>query len=133
MPDDIYSNSSPMGSPEQFKKALLAVRDRVPDMTPYVALLRAHCRAPKHTISMSKLAEEVGYTNYASANLQYGNLAHYIVDGLRITLPPTPSGEPHWWRVVAYGNKDTPQNDQGHYEWIMRPELVQALEELKWA
>ena len=129
---DIYSDPTQIASAEQFKAALLSARDRVADMKPYLALLRAHYRAPSHTITTGRLAQEVGYPNYSSANMQYGTFAHHIADALHIILPPTPSGDPHWWRTLAYGNDGLPQTDDGCYEWIMRPELVQALQELRW-
>lgn len=130
---DAYSDPTRIATAEQFKAALLAVRDEVPDMMPYSAMLRAHCRAPKHTISSAQLAKELGYASHASANMQYGTLAHLVCDALHCTLPPTPSGDPHWWRTLAYGNHGKPVTDDGHYEWTMRPELVQALQEMKWA
>lgn len=130
---DIYSDPTPIATAEQYKAALLSVRDKVSDINSFLALLRAHYRAPNHTISMGRLAQEVGYPNYSSANLQYGILAHHVTDALRITLPPVPGGNPHWWRTLGYGNEGAPVTDDGHYEWIMRPELVQALHEMKWA
>jgi hypothetical protein len=95
-------------------------------MTPYAALLRAHCRAPNHTISTFRDAKALGYACHGDLNKSYGKLAHDVADALHYVPPPTPSGDPHWWRTLAYGN----END--HYEWIMRPELVQALQEMKW-
>ena len=130
---DAYSDPTPIATAEQFKTALLAVRNEVDDMIPYAALLRSHCRAPKHTISTTQLAKELGYTNHNAVNMHYGKLAHDVCDALHHVLPPTPSGNPHWWRTLAYGNHGVPVTDDGFYEWIMRPELVQALQELNWA
>ena len=132
-PMDIYSDPSSIATAEQFKAALLLVRDKGGISPKDLAMLRAHCRAPNHTISTSRLAQEVGYPNFSSVNMQYGTLAHHFADALHVTLPPTPSGDPHWWRTLAYGNDGIPQTDDGCYEWIMRPELVQALQEMKWA
>jgi|GEM_PF-787798 len=129
---DIYSDPSSIATAEQFKAALLSVRDKFTKENHYLDLLTAHYRSPSHTISTGRLAKEVGYTSYSAANSQYGALAHHIADAFHIVLPPTPSGDPHWWRTLAYGNDGTPQTDDGCYEWIMRPELVQALQELRW-
>jgi hypothetical protein len=96
-------------------------------------MLRAHCRAPNHTLSTGRLAQEVGYPNYASANMQYGTLAHHVADALHHRPGPFADGNPHWWRTLAYGNDAAPETEDGHYEWIMRPELVQALQEMSWA
>ena len=123
----------PIATAEQFKAALLSVRDRVGISPKDLAMLRAHCRAPSHTITTGRLAQEVGYPNYSSANMQYGTFAHRVADALHVVLPATPSGNPHWWRTLAYGNDGVPQTDDGCYEWTMRPELVQALQEMRWA
>jgi len=34
--------------------------------------------------------------------------------------------------TLAYGNDEAPQTEDGHYGWIMRPELVQALQGMRW-
>jgi len=130
---DIYSDPAPIATVEQFKAALLAVRDRVGISPKDLAMLRAHCRAPKHTVSTAGLAQEVGYPSYLAVNMEYGTLAHHVADALHVILPRAPSGDPHWWRTLAYGNAGAPQTDDGRYEWIMRPELVQALQEMAWA
>lgn len=130
---DIYSDPTPIATAEQFEAALLKVRDRYGISVKDLAMLKAHCCAPNHTISTSRLAQEVGYPSFSSVNMQYGILARHVVEALHVTLPRTPSGDPHWWRALAYGNDGAPQNEDGCYEWIMRPELVQALQGIKWA
>jgi|SRR5208282_6348165 len=130
---DEFSDPTAIATVEQFKAALLIVRDRVTDMTPYAALPKVHCRAPRHTITAGQLAKEMGYPNYSTANLRYGTLAHDVADALHYIPGPFSTGNPHWWRKLAYGNDGTPQTDDDHYEWIMRPELVQALQEMRWA
>ncbi|MBA2433552.1 MAG: hypothetical protein H0V54_00440 [Chthoniobacterales bacterium] len=96
-------------------------------------MLRTHCRAPNHTLSSEQLAQQVGYSTFSAANMQYGILARDVARALQITLPRTPTGDPHWWRTLAYGNDGVQQTDDGRYEWIMRPELVLALQEMRWA
>lgn len=127
---DIYSDPKPIATAEQFKAALLKVRDKVGITANDLAMLRAHYRAPNHTISTTRLAQEIGFS---PVNIQYGILARHVGDALNVSLPRTPSGDPHWWRTLAYGNDGAPQIEDGRYEWIMRPELVQALQEMKWA
>jgi hypothetical protein len=128
---DEFSDPTPIATAEQFKAALLVVRDSVADINPYLAMLRAHCHAPSHTITAVRLAQEVGYPSYSAANLQYGTFAHYIADALHYRPGPFSDGNPHWWRTLAYGGDET-QSEDGYYEWIMRPELVQALQEMGW-
>lgn len=130
---DIFSDPTPIATAEQYKSALLTVRDKVGISPKDLAMLRIQCRAPAHTITTQKLARELGYSHYIAASGQYGTLAHHITDALHIVLSYVPSGDPHWWRTLSYGNDDTSQTDDGNYEWIMRPELVQALQEMRWA
>src|ERR1017187_2447727 len=125
--NDAYSNPEPIATAAQFKAALLAVRDRTGIDPKDLALLRAHCRAPNQTISTFRDAKQLGYASHGDVNKAYGRFAHDVCDALHVVLPPTPSGDAHWWRTLAIGN------EADHYEWIMRPELVQALQELKWA
>jgi hypothetical protein len=129
----IFSNPKPIATVEQFKTALLAVRDRTGIDPKDLALLRAHCRAPKHTISAFQLAKDLNYASHGAVNIPYGKFAHDVCDALHVVLPPTPKGDAHWWRTLAIGNHGVPVTDDGHYEWIMRPELVQALQEMNWA
>ena len=128
-----FSNPAPVATAEQFKAALLKVRDKIGISQKDLAILRAHCRAPNHTISTVRMAQELGYPNYSTVNMQYGSLAHSIADALVYMPPPVASGEPHWWRTLAYGNDEASQVGDENYEWIMRPELVKALQEMKWA
>jgi hypothetical protein len=130
---DEFSDPTPIATAEQFKKALLSVRDREGFSPNELQMLKAHCRAPTHTISALKLAQEIGYPDYSTANLLYGNLAKNIAHALHYKLGPFSTGNPHWWRTLAYGNEGAPQNEDGHFEWVMRPELVQVLQEWKWA
>jgi hypothetical protein len=130
---DAYSDPIPIATAEQFKTALKAVRDGIGISQKEVAMLKFHCRAPAHTVTAQQLAKEFNYRHYVAAAGQYGTLAHHVCDALHVVLPPTPSGEPHWWRTLAYGNDGVPVTDDGHYEWIMRPQLVQVLQEWKWA
>jgi len=130
---DIYSDPTPIATVEQFKSALFAVRDRGELNDTYLNLLKVHCRAPNHTMSTESLAVAAGLKNFRAANMHYGKLANHVADALKVVLPPTPSGDPHWWRSLAIGKDSELEIDDDRYQWIMRPELVQALQELKWA
>ena len=80
----------------------------------------------------NKLAQEFGYSHYIAASGQYGVLAHQIADALHHKPGPFPDGKTHWWHTLAYGNNGEPFEAE-YYAWIMRPELVQALQEMRWA
>ena len=123
-----YSDPTSIATVEQFKTALLAVRDRIGISQKDLALLRSHCRAPNHTISAVQLAKEFNLPNHNTANMQYGTLAHHIADALHYRPGPFPDGQPHWWFTFAYWNEDSEETDKSKDQWIMRPELVQALQ-----
>jgi hypothetical protein len=127
-----FSDPTSIATATQFKTALLAVRDRIGISPKDLAILKAHCRAPSHTISTFRLAQEIGSPNYSTVNMQYGTLAHHVADALHHTPGPFPDGKTHWWHTLAYGNNGEPIEAE-HYAWIMRPELVQALQEMRWA
>ena len=130
---DEYSDPKQIATVEQYKAALLRVRDRIGFDPKDIAMLKAHCRAPNHTISTFQLAKELGYANHGSVNMAYGRLAHDVADALNYTPKPNAKGDSHWWRTLAYGKDGEPDNDDGHYQWVMRVELVQVLKEWKWA
>jgi len=129
---DEYSDPTPIATAEQFKAALLNLKDNGGLTQRDLILLRAHCRAPKHTISSFQLAKELGYASFGAVNIHYGKLAHHVADSLHYAPKPNSEGDFHWWRTLSYGNDGPPQTDDGHYEWIMRPELVQALQDWNW-
>ncbi len=129
---DNFSDPAPIGTPEQFKAALLA-RERIGLPAKHREMLLVHCRAPNHTISTVQLAKEVGYPGNKTVNLQYGTLAKNIATELHYKPGPFSSGKANWWFTLAYGEEGTPQTDDRFYKWIMRPQLVQALKELNWA
>jgi hypothetical protein len=125
---DAYSDPTPIATAEQFKVALLAARISETEL----AILRAQYGAPNHTLSAVQLAKELHYPTYATVNAQYGRLAHRVAEALHYRPGPFPDGNPHWWRTLSHWNDDAPLGEEGQDQWIMRPELAQALHELKW-
>ena len=122
------SNPAPIATPEQYRAAILAVRQR---MTPLqLAMLQAHCRSEAHAISTNRLAELLKLPTAGSANTAYRNYAHWIADELKY-VPGNAQNKQCWWLALAYGRDDAKVD--GDYEWIMRPELVQTLQAMKWA
>jgi hypothetical protein len=117
---------------EQYKKALLALRDRgLP--TTHFEMLRAQCRAPNETITSTQLAEAAGYENYNAANLQYGTLAFNLAGLLNYQPEKRLDGTPRWWTTLSYGADGAAEPETGHFQFVMRPELAEALREMKWA
>ena len=121
------TNSAPVGTAAQYRLAILAVRQR---MTPIqLSMLQAHCKSEGHTTSTNKLADLLKLPTASAATTSYRNYAHWIADELKYT--PTGNGNKQcWWLALAYGLEDGEVD--GDYEWVMRPELVETLQAMKW-
>lgn len=124
---DAYSDPTPIAATEQFKVALLTVHISEKEL----AMLQAQYKAPNHTISAAQLAKELRYDSYATVNARYGALAHRFAEALHYQPGPFSDGKAHWWYTLSYWN-DSPRAEEAQDQWIMRPELAQALQELKW-
>ena len=123
-----------------------AFRHLLPDMPDsYIAMLRAHLAAPDHLISATKLAEAAGYSGYEGANLHYGKLGQRVADEIRFVPPRREDGTEIWTCAIARDTSmDTEYPDTSilealsrnmetlHFEWQMRPQVVQALRALGW-
>lgn len=96
-------------------------------------MLRAHCRAPNSTISAASMADALSLTSAGVANSQYGKFAQRIADALKYTPGQRPDGKPRWWSALAYAVEGSDESRNGNCEWVMRPELVAALQSMRWA
>jgi predicted HNH restriction endonuclease len=124
---DEFSDPTPIATAKQFKRALTAMHSSGQITKSRIAMLKAHYRAPRHTISTHQLGIKMGYrSRHLMANAQYGRFAHRLADELNYIPGPFSDRQPHWWRTIAYGK------NASQYMWIMRPELAQALRELGW-
>ena len=123
-----FTNPAPIATPEQYRAAILAVRQRMTAIQ--LAMLQVHCRAADHAISTNRLAEILKLPTPASANTPYRNYAHWIADELKY-VPINSKNKHCWWLALAYGRDDG--DVDGDYEWIMRPELAETLMAMKWA
>jgi hypothetical protein len=94
----------------------------------YDAMLLAHRNAPKHTLTATQLAEAAGYSGWNGANLHYGKLGQMLAEELGYTPPTRPNGSVIYTAAIATWDKDrNPDPDNPHFEWIMRPQVVEAL------
>lgn len=111
----------------------------------YLAMLRAHLAAPDHLISATQLAEAAGYAGYEGANLHYGKLGQRVADEIGFVPPRREDGTEIWTCAIARDTSmDTEYPDTSmlealsrnmetlHFEWQMRPQVVQALRALGW-
>ncbi len=89
------------------------------------AMLLYHASRRSHTVTMSMLAEHVGYRSFSPANLHYGRLGLDIADLGAFSLPDRRFG------ISAIGSWDrTPPHPSGQFAFTMRPELVEAVREV---
>jgi len=123
----------PIASVEQFKTALLTMRDKnLPSS--HFAMLRAQCRAPNTAITATQLAEAAEYDSYHAANLQYGMLAFNLAGILGFTPHLMHrDGSLCWWTTLSVAGEGAAFEDAQQFHFVMRPELVQALREMRWA
>lgn len=114
---------------EQLKFALTSLQnDTSIKVTNGFSMLKAHYRSTDYKISATRLAEAAGYSSYSTGNEQYGYFAHKICDILSYTPEIRDTGEEAWTTAICVGS---PQKDnQGHFQWILRPEVIEALEGL---
>jgi hypothetical protein len=130
-------------SSKVYEDALLALAPRFPPS--YVAMLKAHLAAPDHLISAAKLAEAAEYAGYEGATLNYGKLGQRVAEEIRSAPPLRANGTEIWTCAIARdprleaGYPDTflldalvRNMDTPHFEWQMRPQVVQALRGLGW-
>jgi hypothetical protein len=126
------SEVSAIATPEAYRTALLTLRDKgLPHG--HFAMLRAQCRAPSYTITATQLAEAADYENYNAANLQYGTLASNVAHLLGYVPVTRTDGSTMWWTTLSYSSSGDDESNGGHFQFIMRPELVAALREMRWA
>ncbi|MEW7866891.1 hypothetical protein [Aeromonas diversa] len=122
-----------MATKEDFKNGLLKLRDKGRFRnTQYLNILKAQAKSKNFTITATQIAEHVGYANYNAANLQYGKLGHELAEVLGYTPPKRSNGETMWFWTLSTGNEASKDAIDGHYEFVMRPELAAALKEMNW-
>jgi hypothetical protein len=122
------SNRAFNPSAEQFKAALLASR---PVNDKVMAMLKAHFRAPDHSLTTVQLAEAAAYRSVSSVNVHYGKFAKKLAETLGVQPPQNlPSGEGVWTSVIASGEEGNVASP--NYLWTLRPGLVDAVKALPW-
>lgn len=110
-------------SAEDYIAALLSVEESITENQR--AMLIAHAEAPKHVLSMRALADVAGFPSHGMANIQYGKLGRkfaYFFDVFDL---------PNQTQALAWS--DGTSDKDGHFTWILREPLVEALCALGWA
>lgn len=89
-------------------------------------------------MTATELAKAANYENYNAANLQYGKLGQALATELNYNPRTREDGTPIWTSVLA----DSPEHinleeldrsmarreEDGHFEWKLRPQVVEALQ-----
>lgn len=95
-------------------------------------MLRAHANAADRTLTATELAQAAGYESYEAANAHYGRLGRQVAEFLDVVPPiDRQRGESVWTRVLAYDADE--EGAHGHLQWIMHPEVAEALRALNMA
>ena len=114
-------------SVEEYKSALDLIKDQLSEV--HLRMFQAQYEAPNHTVTASELANAVGYKSFSPANLHYGRLGCLIGEAANFSPPPRDNSTIRWWPILSAGIRRTPTRG---FQWVMHPQLVQALEELGW-
>jgi len=130
---NLLNDSRPIATSDQFKKALLAIRDWNGISPGELQMLQSQCRAPDCTISASQIAEQLKLKDASYARLRYGKFARAVAERLDYVPPLRCAGSPCWWFTLSVGRDVDNGDDDDEGDWIMRPELVAALRSMKWA
>lgn len=83
-------------------------------------MLQTHFESSDYEITATKLAKKVGFNIYSAANLHYGRLAKKFCQIFQVTP------DEHLSSLVIF------KKINGEWHWYLRPQLVAALEQLKW-
>jgi len=127
-----YCDTEPIATTEQFKAALLATRDWIGISPAQLQMLQAQCKAPESTITAAQIADRLSLKNCAAARQQYSTLARAVAEKLGYAPPQKGKGPVRWWFALSVARAGADDAGDGNFEWVMRPELVAALQAMKW-
>ena len=114
-----------MYSTKEYKRGLTIIRNKLNDK--HYDVFRAQYYSPNRTITAPQLAKALGYSHFSAANLLYGKLGKLISLALDKLPPKRWDGSYSWWQVLSSG---VHSKEMG-FQWVMRPQLAKALEELE--
>jgi predicted HNH restriction endonuclease len=108
----------------EYKAAFLACRGRL--LTDkQLEMLKQNYYAVDHTVTAGELARAVGFSTFSAANIQYGKYAGNLAAALNRKPPSS-----NLAILVRFSNGER-TNDE-NVKWTLLPNVVQALEELRW-
>lgn len=123
-----------MFSADQYMAALIKLsnQEQTLELSNGFEMLKAHYRSSARLISATRLSEAVGMGDKGPivGNGQYGKFAHRIANVLNFEpVERYPDGTPIW--TYTLGDAHQQKDRYGHFQWIMRPALAQAMEQMR--
>lgn len=106
-------------SPSEYKSAFknIAITEL------QLKMLEIHYQSPEYTLTATQMANALGYPHYSVSNGNYGRLGSRLGDALGWKPDDFDLG------VSVLSTFAKPENN---WQWIMRPEVISALESLGW-
>lgn len=105
---------------DEYRAAFAMIREQMAESD--LLMLKAHYESPNYDITATQLANKVGFPNFETANLRYGLLAGKFLKFFQIQLK----------RYVKLNALVYLHNPNDEWHWTLRPEVIQALDELRW-
>ena len=93
-----------------------------PDLT----VLRLVYENVDHEMHASEIALKLNLSHHAPLNSQIGRFSKRVIAKTEVRPPLRENGSTRWWHVPFLGC----DKDNGTCSWIMRPELVEACEQV---
>lgn len=118
----MMANSIKVPSAKAYREAFLALESRM--TATRRRILEIHYRAPDRQLTMTQIADAIGWRSYSSANLNYGELARLM--GEQVGFRDEGS---YLFTLCTF---ISPQEQGDHWLIIMRPEVAAALKSLEW-
>lgn len=89
-------------------------------------VLQAHYSRPRFRTSSQQLRDALGFDGIAGSNSAYGAVAKKVALELDFDTPYPQNTRSRYWRALSDGD-----GSEDHFIWVLRPAVVQALEELE--
>lgn len=80
---------------------------------------------PNYEMMASEIADKLNIKHHGVINLQISRFSKRIIDNYKINPPLRDNGEIRYWHIPFLGYEKN-----GKFPWILRPELVKAMEML---
>ena len=119
---NLMANSIKVPSAKAYREAFLALESRMTETRRRI--LEIHYGAPGRQLTMTQIADAMGWKSYSSANLNYGELSRLV--GEQVGFRNDGS---YLFTLCTF---ISPQEQGDHWLIIMRPEVAAALKSLGW-